>query len=83
MPDKTEYLFCLLLLVAVTVFNRNIAATTNIRRATNRTRDEPVVPRFSPPFSVGLVNKSPNVAPKGLVNTNATQNKTTREALVK
>ena len=34
-------------------------------------KDEPVVPKFNPPFSVDLVNKSPNVAPKGRVKTKA------------
>jgi hypothetical protein len=32
------------------------------------------VPKSKPPFDKGLVRKSPNVAPKGLVKTKATQN---------
>ena len=33
------------------------------------------VPKFKPPLANGLVKKSPNVAPKGLVKINATQNR--------
>ena len=32
------------------------------------------VPRSKPPFECGLVKKSPNVAPNGLVKINAIQN---------
>ena len=35
------------------------------------------VPKSNPPFAKGLVRKSPNVAPKGLVKIKATQNKIT------
>ena len=47
-----------------------------------RTREEPVVPKSKPPFPCGFVKRSPNVAPKGRVKTNATQNKNTREIFV-
>ena len=33
-----------------------------------------MVPKFNPPFAIGFVSKSPNVAPNGLVSTNASQN---------
>jgi len=33
--------------------------------------DVAIVPKPNPPFSIGFVSKSPNVAPKGLVKTNA------------
>jgi hypothetical protein len=38
------------------------------------TKEALSVPRLSPPFDIGLVRKSPKVAPKGLVNTKAIQN---------
>lgn len=41
----------------------------------SETIEEEYVPRFIPPFSIGFVRKSPKVAPNGLVNTNAIQNK--------
>jgi len=47
------------------------------------TADEPMVPKSNPPFSWGLVRKSPKVAPNGRVSTNATQNNSTEEILVK
>lgn len=47
-----------------TIVTINIASST---------ADEPIVPNPSPPFSGGLVSKSPNVAPKGRVSTNAAQ----------
>src|SRR5471030_1422405 len=47
------------------------------------TADEPMVPKSSPPFSWGLVRKSPRVAPNGRVSTNATQNNSTEEIWVK
>lgn len=54
--------------------------TTNKER---RISDDPIVPKFNPPFSKGLVRKSPNVAPNGRVNTKAIQNNRTVEILVK
>ena len=33
------------------------------------------VPKSKPPFAIGLVRKSPKVAPKGRVKTKAIQNK--------
>ncbi len=41
-----------------------------------------IVPKLSPPFSIGLVRRSPKVAPNGLVKTNAIQNKTILEIFV-
>ena len=38
------------------------------------TIEEGKVPNANPPFAIGLVKKSPKVAPKGLVKTNAIQN---------
>ena len=39
------------------------------------TIEEFSVPKSKPPLVIGFVKKSPNVAPKGLVKTNAIQNK--------
>ena len=39
------------------------------------TADDPIVPKSNPPLLIGFVNKSPKVAPKGLVRINADQNK--------
>jgi len=44
--------------------------------------EEATMPKLIPPFALGLVRKSPNVAPNGLVKTNATQNSNTPETLV-
>lgn len=52
-------------------------------RIENRIIDEPTVPKLSPPFSVVLVNKSPNVAPNGRVKTKASQNNNTVEIFEK
>ncbi|MNN94685.1 hypothetical protein D3C81_2133540 [compost metagenome] len=54
--------------------------TTRIPASTS---DEPTVPKSRPPFSWGLVRKSPSVAPNGRVSTNATQNNSTDEIFVK
>lgn len=40
-----------------------------------------IVPKLSPPFSIGFVRRSPNVAPNGRVKTNAIQNKFILETL--
>lgn len=60
-----------------------MSISTKIKRIENRIADEPIVPKSKPPFESGLVNKSPKVAPKGRVKTNATQNKIMCEILVK
>ncbi len=39
------------------------------------TSDDPIVPKPRPPLSCALVRKSPAVAPKGRVRTNAIQNR--------
>ncbi len=44
--------------------------------------DAAIVPKLSPPFSIGFVSRSPNVAPKGLVKTKAIQNKTIFDTFV-
>ena len=54
----------------------------NIKIIPNTT-DEPIVPKFRPPLSTDLVNKSPKVAPNGRVKIKEIQNKTTLEVLVK
>ena len=41
------------------------------------------VPKSNPPFAKGLVRKSPNVAPKGLVKIKATQNKNDEKSVKK
>ena len=51
-------------------------------RMNPRTKDEPIVPKLSPPFSVDLVSTSPMVAPNGRVRTNAIQNNKVLEILV-
>ena len=53
-----------------------------MERITKSIADEPTVPKFNPPFSNGFVSKSPKVAPNGLVNTNANQNKIMCDILV-
>ena len=45
--------------------------------------EDPTVPKFMPPFAMGLVSTSPKVAPKGRVNTKASQNSKVPEILVK
>ena len=40
------------------------------------------VPKSKPPLAIGFVKKSPKVAPKGLVNINASQNRRTSLILV-
>ena len=55
--------------------------TIKITNIPKRSVEEPIVPKFNPPFSIGFVSKSPKVAPKGLVNTNANQNKRMCEIL--
>ena len=45
--------------------------------------EDPTVPRFIPPFAMGLVRKSPNVAPNGLVKTKANQKSNVPETFVK
>ena len=57
-----------------------VIKTTSIAKSIS---DEPIVPKLSPPLSSGFVSKSPKVAPNGLVKTNANQNKTTIDILVK
>ena len=42
--------------------------------STIETNEEFNVPKSKPPLTSGFVRKSPNVAPNGLVNTNAIQN---------
>ncbi len=49
----------------------------------NSSSDEPMVPKFNPPFSSGFVSKSPKVAPNGLVKTKANQNNNIAETLRK
>ena len=41
------------------------------------------VPKSKPPFAIGLVKKSPKVAPNGLVKINAVQNKNILDTAVK
>ena len=55
----------------------------NTTKIVNRIADEPIVPKFSPPFSIGFVSKSPKVAPNGRVKTNANQNNIIAETLRK
>ena len=55
---------------------------TSTTRIVASTSDEPIVPKSSPPFSSGFVSRSPNVAPKGRVSTNAIQNNVTRSMRV-
>jgi hypothetical protein len=55
----------------------------NTRRIAVRAADEPTVPRFNPPFSRGLLKKSPTVAPSGRVRTKAIQNSNVVEIRVK
>jgi len=52
-------------------------------KTTQKNIEEPMVPKLSPPALSGFVSKSPNVAPKGLVKTNATQNRNTEDIFVK
>ena len=47
------------------------------------TSEEFNVPKSSPPLEIGLVKKSPIVAPKGLVNKNPIQKRNTLFILVK
>ena len=47
----------------------------------SRTPDAANLLRFSPPELIGLSRKSPTTAPKGLVNTKATQNKSVLDIL--
>ena len=54
-----------------------------IAKITQITIEEATVPKLIPPFALGLVRKSPNVAPNGLVKTNATQNSNMLEIFVK
>jgi hypothetical protein len=56
---------------------------TKSTRIPNNIADEPIVPKLSPPFASGFVNKSPKVAPNGRVKTNANQNKTMCEIFEK
>lgn len=60
-----------------------MAKTIKITSIVNRIIDEPIVPKLRPPFSIGLVSKSPKVAPNGRVKTKANQNSITREIFVK
>ena len=39
--------------------------------------------KANPPWSIGLSNRSPSVAPSGRVRMKAAQNKSTRDTLVK
>ena len=64
-------------------FVLTIAQTTKIANTPNNIADEPIVPKFRPPFAIGFVSRSPNVAPKGRVKTKAIQNKTTLDIVVK
>jgi hypothetical protein len=54
-----------------------------ITRIPKSIADEPIVPKLSPPLTIGLVSKSPKVAPNGRVKTKANQNKMMCEILVK
>ena len=54
-----------------------IDSPTKTARTANKIIDEPIVPKFKPPFSRGFVSKTPKVAPNGRVNTNAAQNSNT------
>src|SRR3954466_2700289 len=60
-----------------------VAYVTSINKIKNKINEEPFVPKPSPPFSVLFVRRSPNVAPKGRVSTNAIQNKNILEIFVK
>ena len=51
-------------------------------KITAKNNDAPIVPKSRPPFSIGLVIKSPKVAPNGLVKINAIQNSNITEILV-
>ena len=51
-----------------------MATVINTIKIVNSIADEPIVPKFRPPFSKGFVSKSPKVAPNGRVKTNANQN---------
>ena len=57
---------------------RGRVAANTPSRITSRTADDQTVPKPSPPFAGDFVIRSPNVAPKGRVNTNAIQNRATR-----
>src|SRR5471030_2591129 len=70
--SRLPYLFC-----------ANAAPAIITTKIPANTSDEPTVPKSRPPFSWGLVRKSPNVAPNGRVSTNATQNSSTDEIFVK
>ena len=56
----------------------SIGSATSVASMVNNTSDEPTVPKPRPPFSSGLVSRSPKVAPNGRVSTKAIQNRMTR-----
>ena len=56
---------------------------TKIDKIKNKIIEEPIVPKFNPPFSDDFVSRSPKVAPNGLVKTNASQNNNMCEILEK
>ncbi len=79
---RLSFHFLIRVLLMFDLFFMN-AIEINVIRIPKRIADEPIVPKFNPPFSIGLVRKSPKVAPNGRVNTNANQNKMMRDIFVK
>lgn len=63
---------------ADTLLSRPLVKTINPTNITASTDDDPIVPNPNPPLSGVFVKRSPKVAPKGRVNTNAIQNNNTR-----
>ncbi len=52
-------------------------------RTMQKNIEEATVPMLMPPFAIGLVRRSPNVAPNGLVKTKASQKSHVPETFVK